>query len=111
MTWESRISESHKWHSSCKKLTKQVENKERNKYLYSLQLVYKYRSTKVPKWNRNAQHEQHTSETVLPEEERVFEREMDVDQEMIIRPSHAPTSMYVPYIEGPKMNWTVDDSV
>ena len=30
---------------------------------------------------------------------------------MFVRPQQAPTSMYVPYIEGPKMNWTVDVSL
>ena len=34
----------------------------------------------------------------------------DSEQEVIIKsPLQVPTSMYVPYIEGPKMNWTVDD--
>ena len=49
--------------------------------------------------------------TVLPEEEASFEQESDVDQEVIIRPPQAPTSMHVPNIEGPKMNWTVDNSL
>ena len=65
----------------------------------------------MPKANTNAQHEQHRSETVLPEEETCFEQESDVDQEVIIGSLQAPTSMYVPYIEGPMMNWTVDDSL
>ena len=53
----------------------------------------------MPKANKTAQHEQHTSETVLPEEETSFEQESDVDQEVIIRPLQPPTNMYVPYIE------------
>ena len=65
----------------------------------------------MPKANKNAQHEQHTSETFLAEEETSFEQESDVDQEVIIRPPQAPTHMYVPYIEGPKIKWTVDDSL
>ena len=77
-----------------KKVEKQVENKERNKYSYSLQVVNKYRSAKMPKANKNAQHEQCTSETVLPEETS-YEQESDVDQEMIIRSPQAPTRMYV----------------
>ena len=38
-------------------------------------------------------------------------RESDNEQEVFIRPPQAHTSMYVPYIEGPKINWTVDDSL
>ena len=30
---------------------------------------------------------------------------------MFIIPPQAHRSMYVPYIEGPKMNWTVDDDL
>ena len=37
-------------------------------------------------------------------------QESDSEQEVIIKsPLPVPTSMYVPYIEGQKMNWTVDD--
>ena len=74
-------------------------------------LVHKYRNAKMPKSNKITQCEQHTSETVLPHEETSYEQESDVDQEVIIRPPYAPTSMYIPYIESPKMNWTVDDSL
>ena len=36
----------------------------------------------------------------------------DNKQEVIIKPPlQDPTSMYVPCIEGPKMNWTVDDGL
>ena len=36
----------------------------------------------------------------------------DSDQEVTIKaPVQVPTSMYVPCIEGPKMNWTVDDGL
>ena len=59
----------------------------------------------------NAQCEQCTRETIIPEEEISFEQESDTDQEVFIRPPQAHTSMYVPYIEGPKINWTVDDSI
>ena len=39
-------------------------------------------------------------------------QESDSKQEVIIKsPLQIPTSMYVPYIEGPKMNWTVDDGL
>ena len=40
----------------------------------------------MPKANKNVQSEQHTSETVLPEEETGYEQESDADQEVIIRP-------------------------
>ena len=69
------------------------------------------RSTKMPKTNHNTQHEQHTRETVIPEEETSYEQESDTEQEVFIRLPQAHTSMYVPYIEGPKMNWTVDNSL
>ena len=62
------------------------------------------------KSSNNIQCEQHTSETVLPEEETSYEQETDSEQ-VFVRPQQAPTGMYVPYIEGPKMNWTVDDSL
>ena len=65
----------------------------------------------MPKSNRNTQCEQHTSETVLPEEETHFKQVSDSEQEVFVRPHQDPTSMYIPYIEGPKINWTVDDSL
>ena len=65
----------------------------------------------MPKSSKNAKYEQCTSETVLPEEETSYEQQSDSEQEVFVRPKQTPTSMYVPYIEGPKMNWTVDDSL
>ena len=39
-------------------------------------------------------------------------QESDIEQEVFIKsPLQVPTSKYVPYIEGPKMNWTVDDGL
>ena len=39
-------------------------------------------------------------------------QESDSDHEVIIQPPlQLPSSMYVPYVEGPKMNWTVDDGL
>ena len=39
-------------------------------------------------------------------------QDSDSDQEVIIKtPVQVPTSMCVPYIEGTKMNWTVDDGL
>ena len=41
-----------------------------------------------------------------------YVQEFDSDQEVIIKaPLQVPTSMYVPYLEGQKMNWTVDDGL
>ena len=65
----------------------------------------------MPKVNRNTQHELHKSDTVLPEEETSFEQESESQPEVSIRQHQAPTSVYVPYIEGPKLNWTVDDNL
>ena len=36
----------------------------------------------MPKSSKNTQHEQHTSETVLPEEETSYEQESDSEQEV-----------------------------
>ena len=65
----------------------------------------------MPKTNHNTQHETCTRETVNPEEGTSYEQESDTEQEVFIRPPQAQTSMYVPYMEGPKMNWPVDDSL
>ena len=65
----------------------------------------------MPKTNHNTQLEQYTRENVNTEEETSYEQESDTEQEVFIRPPQAHTGMYVPYIEGPKMNWTVDDSL
>ena len=48
----------------------------------------------MPKINNNAQHEQHTREPVIPEEETSYEQESDTEQELFIRPPQAHT-MYV----------------
>ena len=70
----------------------------------------------MPKAAQNAQCEQHTVEQILPEEfseqeETSFEQESDVDQEVIIIPPQAATSAFIPYIEGPKIDLTVNDSL
>ena len=65
----------------------------------------------MPRSSKNTQHEQCTSETVLPEGETCYEQETDSEQEVVVRPQQVPTSIYVPYIEGPRMSWTVDDSL
>ena len=39
-------------------------------------------------------------------------QDSDKDQEVTIKsPQQVPISMYIPYIESPKMNWTVDDGL
>ena len=65
----------------------------------------------MAKANKNAQCEPHTHDTFPPEEETSFEEESESKQEVSIRQHQAPTSAYVPYIEGPKMNWAVDGSL
>ena len=53
-----------------------------------------------------------TNKPVFSEDETSCVQESDSEQEVIIKsPQQVPTSMYVPYIEGPKMNWTVDDGL
>ena len=65
----------------------------------------------MPKANKKAQCEPHTSDTVPPEEETNFEQESESEQEVFTRQHQTPTTTYVPYIEGPKINWTVDDGL
>ena len=66
----------------------------------------------MPKAIKSAQHEQDTIEHVLPEEtskqeETSSDQEQDVEQKVTHSPPQAFPSMFVPYIEGPKMDWTV----
>ena len=72
---------------------------------------FTYAEVPMLKTNHNTQCEQHTRETVILEEETSYEQESDTEQEVFIRPPQAHTSMNVPYIKGPKMNSTVDDSL
>ena len=78
----------------------------------------------MPKANKKAQCEPYTSDTVPPEEETNFAQVSDSEQEetnfaqmsdsepeVFIRQHQPLTTTYVPYIEGPKMNWTVDDGL
>ena len=51
-----------------------------------------------------------TTKPVFSEASTSYVQESDSYQEVIIKaPQQVPTSMYVLYTEGPKMNWTVDD--
>ena len=70
----------------------------------------------MPKATNNTQCEQHTVEQNLPEkfseqEETSFEQDPDGHQEVIISPPQAVTSAFIPYIEGPKMDRSVNDSL
>ena len=77
----------------------------------------------MPKANKKAQCEPQTSNTVPPEEtnfpqvsdseqeETNFPQISDSEPEVFIRQHQPLTTTYVPYIEGPKMNWTVDDGL
>ena len=100
--------------------------------LYSLhQIAYVRRDLQVlktesqdAKSTQSAQHEQCTIEDVLPEETSEQEEtssDQDQDDEVVIqtpqfiqpsaRHMQAVQPMYMPYIEGPKMDWTVNDSL
>ena len=57
------------------------------------------------KATQKTQCEQHTVEQVLPEEES------DINQEVIIILPPAVTSTFIAYIEGRKMDWSVNDSL
>ena len=68
----------------------------------------------MPKATEKAKCEQCTLEQDLPEEfseqeETSSEQDPDGDQEVIISPPQATTSAFIPYIEGAKMDWTVND--
>ena len=71
----------------------------------------------MPKATKSAQHEQCIIEHVLPEdtsdqEETSSDQEQeDVEQEVTLSPPQAFPSMCMPYIEGPKMDWTVNDNL
>ena len=65
----------------------------------------------MPKANKRAQCEPHTSDIVPPEEETNFQQGSESQQEVFTRQHQTPTTTCVPYIEGPKMNWTVDDGL
>ena len=72
-----------------------------------------------------AQHEECTIEYVLPEEtndqeetssdQEQEDKEVVIQSPQFIQPSkshmQAMQPMYMPYIEGPKMDWTVNDSL
>ena len=70
----------------------------------------------MPKATLKVQCEQCSVEQVLLEEfseqgEASCEQESDVDQEVIISPPLAVTSTCMQYIDGPKMDWSVYDSL
>ena len=71
----------------------------------------------MPKTTKSSQHEQQTIGHVLPEEtsdqeETSSDQEQEnVEQEVTVSPPQAFPSMFMPYIEGPKMDWTVNDNL
>ena len=73
----------------------------------------------MPKATNSAQCEQWTNENiVLPEETSNHEEtSSDQEQEIILQPQPQPSqaqafpSMFMPYIKGPKMDWTVNDGL
>ena len=71
----------------------------------------------MPKASKGAQHEQHTIEEIHPEELSEQE-ETSSDQEVFFNPQPSTSkeaqvmpSMYMPYIEGPTMDWTLNDGL
>ena len=71
----------------------------------------------MPKGSKSDQHEQCTIEEVLPEE-LTKQGETSSDQEVFFNPNHLQVkkmqvmpSMYMPYIEGPTMDWTMNDGL
>ena len=71
----------------------------------------------MPKATKSAQHEQLTienvvlSEEISEQEETSSDQEQDVEQEVTISPPQAFPSIFMPYIEVPKMDWTVNDQL
>ena len=72
----------------------------------------------MPKATKSAQHEQHIIENVvLPEETSEREEtssdqeQEDVEKEVTICPPQAFPSKFMPYVEGPKMDWTANDNL
>ena len=71
----------------------------------------------MPKASKSNQCEQHTIEQVLPKELSEQE-ETSSDQEVFFNPQPSTSkkaqvmpSMYMPYIEGPTMDWTMNDGL
>ena len=70
----------------------------------------------MSKATKSAQCEQHTIKHVLPEEtgeleETSSDQEQDVEKKVTISPPETFPSMFTPYIEGPKMDWHVNDNL
>ena len=69
------------------------------------------------KATKSAQCEQCTiANVVLPEETSVQEetssdQEQEIEQEVNLSPPQMFPSMFMPYIEGPKMDWTINDNL
>ena len=93
-----------------KLLGKQVQNQLEKSLQLAISLKIK-KCQDAKSYTKKTTSEQHTVEQVLPEEETCFEQESDVDQEVIISSPQTATSAFIPYIKGPKMDWTVNDSL
>ena len=70
----------------------------------------------MPKSTKSAQPEQHTIKHVLPDEtikqqETSSDQEQDVEQEVTLSPPQAFPSMFMPDVEGHKIDWTVNDNL
>ena len=69
----------------------------------------------MPKSNKNSSHKMENNpsqEESSTHEESSSDKEQD--QEVTFNPSHVQqivSSMFMPYIEGPKMDWTVNDGL
>ena len=71
----------------------------------------------MPNASKSAQQEQYTTEQVLPEEISEQE-ETGLDQVVFFNPqpsiskkAQVMSGMYMPYIEGPTMDWTMNDGL
>ena len=69
----------------------------------------------MPKATKSVQHEQSTIENDIPEEtsdqeETSFDQEQEIEQEVTLSPPPVFPSMFMPYIDGPKLDWTVNDN-
>ena len=70
----------------------------------------------MPKASKSEQYEQCTIEQVLPEEtseqeETSSDQEPEVEQKVTLNSPQAYPNMYMPYIEGPQMDWTVNEDL
>ena len=73
----------------------------------------------MPKATKSSKHKQHTIDNIVLPEETSDQEETssDQEQEIILQPQPQPSQaqafpiMFMPYIEGPKMDWKVNDGL